>query len=62
MVAKQSFAILLMITVASAADIPNRLIDYDKFQVEVGEVRGQVVDGEVAHFQVTLKIGFRVDD
>jgi flavin-binding protein dodecin len=29
---------------------------------EVGEVRGQVVDGEVAHFQVTLKIGFRVDD
>ena len=28
---------------------------------EVGEVRGQVVDGEVAHFQVTLKIGFRVD-
>ncbi|MDQ1514139.1 MAG: dodecin [Microbacteriaceae bacterium] len=29
---------------------------------EVGEVRGQVVDGEVAHFQVTLKIGFRVDE
>lgn len=25
------------------------------------EIRGQVVDGEVAHFQVTLKIGFRVD-
>lgn len=29
---------------------------------EVGEVRGQVVDGDVAHVQVTLKIGFRVDD
>ncbi|HEY4602818.1 MAG TPA: dodecin [Blastococcus sp.] len=30
------------------------------FQTE--EVRGQVVDGAVAYFQVTLKIGFRVDD
>ena len=29
------------------------------FQVE--EVRGQVVDGDVAYFQVGLKIGFRVD-
>lgn len=30
------------------------------FQTE--EVRGQVVDGDVAHFQVRLKIGFRVED
>ena len=30
------------------------------FQVE--EVRGQVADGQVAHFQVTLKVGFRVED
>ncbi len=29
------------------------------FQTE--EIRGQVVDGGVAHFQVTLKIGFRVE-
>jgi dodecin len=29
------------------------------FQTE--EIRGQVVDGEVAHYQVRLKIGFRVD-
>lgn len=29
---------------------------------EVEEVRGQVIDGDVAHVQVTLKIGFRVDD
>ena len=29
------------------------------FQTE--EIRGQVEDGEIAHFQVTLKIGFRVD-
>lgn len=30
------------------------------FQVE--EIRGQVIDGAVAHFQVGLKIGFRIDD
>ncbi|MGY1606666.1 MULTISPECIES: dodecin [unclassified Geodermatophilus] len=29
---------------------------------EVQEVRGQVVDGEVAHVQVAMKIGFRVED
>ncbi len=26
------------------------------------EIRGQVVDGEVTYFQVTLKVGFRVED
>jgi flavin-binding protein dodecin len=26
------------------------------------EIRGQVVDGNVAYFQVTVKIGFRVDE
>ena len=26
------------------------------------EVRGQVVDGDVAYFQVTMKLGFRVED
>jgi flavin-binding protein dodecin len=30
------------------------------FQAE--EIRGQVVDGDVAYYQVTLKVGFRVDD
>ena len=29
---------------------------------ETQEVRGQIVDGDVAYFQVRLKIGFRVDD
>ena len=29
---------------------------------EVTEIRGQVVDGDVAHYQVTLKVGFRVED
>jgi dodecin len=28
---------------------------------EAQEIRGQVVDGGVAYFQVTVKIGFRVD-
>ena len=28
---------------------------------EAEEIRGQVVDGGVAYFQVTVKIGFRVD-
>jgi flavin-binding protein dodecin len=29
---------------------------------EVSEVRGQIEDGEVAHFQVTMKVGFRLED
>lgn len=29
------------------------------FQTE--EIRGQISDGEVAHFQVHLKVGFRVE-
>jgi len=28
---------------------------------EVAEVRGQIVDGEVGHFQVRLKVGFRLE-
>jgi flavin-binding protein dodecin len=29
---------------------------------EVTSVRGHVEDGAVAHYQVTLKIGFRLED
>ncbi len=29
---------------------------------EVIEQRGHITDGQVTHFQVTLKIGFRLDD
>jgi len=29
---------------------------------EVTDVRGYVRDGEVDHFQVTLKVGFRLED
>ena len=29
---------------------------------QVVETRGHVEDGKVAHFQVTLKIGFTLDD
>jgi flavin-binding protein dodecin len=28
---------------------------------EVVETRGHLVDGEIAHFQVTLKVGFRLE-
>ncbi len=29
---------------------------------EVIETRGHVADGKVAHYQVTLKVGFRLSD
>ena len=29
---------------------------------EITEVRGQIEDGQVAHWQVGLKVGFRLDD
>lgn len=29
---------------------------------EVVRTSGHVVDGKVAHFQVTLKVGFRIED
>jgi dodecin len=29
---------------------------------ETKEIRGQVVDGDVAYYQVRLKLGFRVED
>ena len=29
---------------------------------EVGDIRGQLVDGAVAHWQVTVKLGFRIED
>ncbi len=29
---------------------------------EITEIRGQITDGEVAHFQVGMKVGFRLED
>ena len=29
--------------------------------VQTEEIRGQVVEGNVAYFQVTVKVGFRLD-
>jgi dodecin len=29
---------------------------------EVTEVRGHIEDGRIGHFQVTLKVGFRLED
>jgi dodecin len=43
--------------VAKAAETVRNI---EWFQTE--EIRGQVVDGGVAYFQVRLKIGFRVED
>jgi flavin-binding protein dodecin len=28
---------------------------------EVDEIRGHLVDGDIAHFQVTMKLGFRYE-
>ncbi len=29
---------------------------------EITQIRGQMEDGEVAHFQVAMKVGFRLED
>ena len=29
---------------------------------EVTQIRGQIVDGEVGHYQIGLKVGFRLED
>ena len=29
---------------------------------EVSDIRGHLVDSEIEHFQVTLKVGFRMED
>ncbi|WVT77448.1 dodecin (plasmid) [Sinorhizobium chiapasense] len=29
---------------------------------EVEQIRGHIKDGEVAHYQVVMKVGFRIDD
>ncbi|HET7408537.1 MAG TPA: dodecin [Mycobacteriales bacterium] len=29
---------------------------------EVGEIRGHIDDGQVAHFQVQMKVGFRIEE
>jgi flavin-binding protein dodecin len=30
--------------------------------IQVGEIRGHVDGDEIAHFQVTMKVGFRLED
>jgi len=45
-------------TAIRKASVTVRNIEW--FQTE--EIRGQVVDGDVAYFQVRLKVGFRVED
>jgi len=48
-------AIQNAITVASKS-----LEHMDWFEVQ--EVRGDIIDGTVGHYQVTLKVGFRLND
>ena len=45
-------------TAISRASKTMRNLDW--FEVE--QVRGQIVNGEVAHYQVVMKVGFRIDD
>ena len=30
--------------------------------VEVAGIRGHIADGRIAHYQVSMKVGFRMDD
>jgi flavin-binding protein dodecin len=30
--------------------------------IEVSGIRGHISDGKIGHYQVTLKVGFRMDD
>jgi flavin-binding protein dodecin len=43
--------------IAKASQTVRRL---DWFQVS--EIRGQIADGAPAHYQVTMKLGFRLED
>lgn len=29
---------------------------------EVVETRGSIIEGKIAHYQVTIKVGFRIED
>ena len=45
---------------SSPTSVDDAVRNIDWFQTQ--EIRGQVVDGDVAYFQVTVKVGFRVED
>ncbi|MCB1662604.1 MAG: dodecin family protein [Pseudomonadales bacterium] len=47
--------------IQSAVKKASQTIDHVEW-FEVDEIRGHVVDGEVGHYQVVMKIGFRLDD
>jgi flavin-binding protein dodecin len=47
--------------IRNAIDRASRTLRHlDWFEVE--QVRGHISDGEVEHFQVTLRLGFRLED
>ena len=37
-------------------------LDQHHPELALSQIRGQIADGSVAHFQVSLKVGFRLDD
>ncbi|MEY9558222.1 dodecin [Sinorhizobium fredii] len=47
-----------IVTAISRASKTMRNLDW----FEVDQIRGQIVNGEVAHYQVVMKVGFRIDD
>lgn len=47
--------------VSNAISKASKTLDHLEW-FEVLETRGHIVNGLVAHWQVTIKIGFRIDD
>jgi flavin-binding protein dodecin len=44
----------------AVAQASRTLRNLDWFEVQ--SIRGQIADGAVAHWQVTVKLGFRIED
>ena len=47
-------------TVTAIARASKTMRNLEWFEVE--QIRGHIKDGEVAHYQVVMKVGFRIDD
>ncbi|GAB3481089.1 dodecin [Azotobacter salinestris] len=47
--------------ISNALAEASKTLDYLEW-FEVGEIRGHIENGAVGHYQVTLKVGFRLAD
>ena len=47
--------------IENAVKRASKTIDHVEW-FEVDEIRGHVVDGKVGHYQVVMKVGFRLED